>query len=88
MKLKERGVDTRTFFIGMHKQPAYFDDDPRFPDTTGNYPCSDELETKGFYLPSPSHLTKEKITFIVDQIKEIREENKKGLIGEENANKL
>ena len=68
-----RGVETRTFFIGMHKQPAYMKNDPRFPDVSGRYPISDELETKGFYLPSSSHLTKEQITFIVDTIKEIKE---------------
>ena len=67
-----RGVETRTFFIGMHKQPAYMKNDPRFPDVSGRYPVSDELEEKGFYLPSSSHLTKEQITFIVEQIKEIQ----------------
>ncbi|MBT4804634.1 DegT/DnrJ/EryC1/StrS family aminotransferase [Candidatus Woesearchaeota archaeon] len=85
-KLKERGIDTRTFFIGMHKQPAYFGDDPRFPDTTGNYPGSDELEAKGFYLPSTSHLTNKQIIFIVNQIKEIQEDNRERN-REENATK-
>ncbi|MBI1936251.1 DegT/DnrJ/EryC1/StrS family aminotransferase [Candidatus Woesearchaeota archaeon] len=67
--LEKSGVETRNFFIGMHKQPAYKGADKRFPNIGGKYPCSDELEEKGFYLPSSSHLTKEQIRFIVDCIK-------------------
>ena len=67
--LQKNGIETRNFFIGMHKQPVYKGKDKRFPDTNGNYPCSDELERKGFYLPSSSHLTKEQIKRIADIIK-------------------
>ncbi len=79
-KLREKGVDTRTFFIGMHKQPMYQGDDERFPDCTGSYPISDELEKKGLYLPSSSHLTEEQIKFICDVIKEIQLEARNGTI--------
>jgi perosamine synthetase len=71
-KLKEVGVDSRTFFVGMHNQPCYQGDDPRFPDCTGNYPNSDELQEKGLYLPSASHLTPEQITRVADAIKKIQ----------------
>ena len=71
--LYKKGIDTRTFFIGMHKQPAYQGNDEMFPDISGNYPISDELERKGCYLPSSSHLTKEEIAKIVDTIKTIKE---------------
>jgi len=71
--LSKKGIDTRTFFIGMHKQPAYKGEDERFPDTSGSYPVSDYLEKNGFYLPSSSHLTKEEIGRIVDAIKNIKE---------------
>lgn len=73
-KLYKKGIDTRTFFIGMHKQPAYKKNDERFPDTYGSYPVADDLERKGCYLPSSSHLTKEQITSIANSIKEIKEE--------------
>lgn len=76
-KLYECGVDTRTFFIGMHKQPAYKCDDERFPDTTGRYPACDELEKRGFYLPSSGNLTKEQINHIVELIRSIKEQNGK-----------
>jgi perosamine synthetase len=67
--LSEKGIETRTFFIGMHKQPAYKKNDERFPDISGTYPISDKLEREGFYLPSSSHLTKEQIRYIAETIK-------------------
>ncbi len=78
-ELDKRGIETRTFFIGMHKQPCYSLKDGRFqfPDTNGSYPVSDELERKGLYLPSSSHLTEEQMDYAVDSIKEVQEANKK-----------
>lgn len=76
--LLAKGIDTRTFFIGMHKQPAYQNtSDERFPDCSGHYPHSDELEKRGFYLPSSSHLMKEQIAQVVDAIKNAQEQNEK-----------
>jgi perosamine synthetase len=71
-KLQQKGIGTRTFFIGMHKQPAYQKEDQRFPDCSGNFPVADELEKKGLYLPSASHLTLEQIHYITDTLKEIK----------------
>ena len=68
--LMQKRVETRTFFIGMHKQPCY-----KKLHLSGSYKNSDELESKGMYLPSSSHLTKEQITFIVQSINEIQESN-------------
>ena len=65
--LMQKGVETRTFFIGMHKQPCY-----KKLHLSGSYKNSDELESKGLYLPSSSHLTKEQITFIAQSIKDIQ----------------
>jgi perosamine synthetase len=70
-ELLKQGIETRTFFVGMHKQPAYLKHDARFPDLSGRYPVSDELEAKGFYLPSSSHLTPDQIRFVVKKIREI-----------------
>jgi len=70
-ELKKRGIETRTFFIGMHKQPCYKRPNPQFHKLSGNYPISDELESKGLYLPSSSHLTKDQITHIAEKIQEI-----------------
>ncbi|MEK6943389.1 MAG: DegT/DnrJ/EryC1/StrS family aminotransferase [Nanoarchaeota archaeon] len=71
-ELAKNGIETRTFFIGMHKQPAYTAKDERFPDLKGKYPVCDELQKKGLYLPSSTHLTKEQITYVANSIKSIK----------------
>ena len=74
-ELKKRGVDTRTFFIGMHKQPVYRKNDERFPKTNGEeYPVAEELEKRGLYLPSSSHLSESEINTVVNTIKDIQRE--------------
>jgi len=65
-ELHKRGIETRTFFIGMHKQPAY----AHLP-VQGDFPNTEYLEKNGFYLPSSSHLTEEEITYIATTIKQI-----------------
>ena len=72
--LLKREIDTRTFFIGMHRQPAYRKGgDERFPDTGGSYPAADELMRKGLYLPSSSHLTEEQITEVIEAVRAAKE---------------
>ncbi len=67
--LKTQGIDTRNFFIGMHRQPSL----EKFGcDISGDYPVSDNLSENGFYLPSASHLKPEQIRFICDQIIEFK----------------
>jgi len=65
--LREKNVDTRLFFIGMHKQTSLL-----------NYGCSPHgdftvtewLSENGFYLPSASSLKEETIKMICDYINE------------------
>ncbi len=67
--LKTKGIDTRNFFIGMHRQPAL----KKFGcDMSGDYPVSDRLAENGFYLPSASHLKPEQINFICERIIEFK----------------
>ena len=73
-ELEKRGIETRAFFIPMHSQPVYKKKDPRFPDTKGKYPVSDELSKKGFYLPSASTLKKFQIRYIAKTIRDIHKE--------------
>ncbi len=70
--LLEKGIDTRQFFIPMHKQPCYQKEDERFPNIEGKYPVSDSLGKNGFYIPSSSSLTKEQIEKVVETIISIR----------------
>jgi perosamine synthetase len=72
LRLKEKGIETRSFFLPMHKQPVYQQNDDRFPQTTGSFPVSEELFEKGLYLPSSSSLTKEEIKEVTEKIVEIK----------------
>lgn len=71
-KLLEKGVETRSFFYPLHRQPVYAGNDERFPDLSGSYPVAEELYAKGIYLPSSSFLAKEQIRFIVEKLAEIQ----------------
>lgn len=61
--LREKGVDTRSFFYPVSQQPAYQGDDPRFPDLAGSWPVSEDLGRRGFYLPTGLGLTAEQIAY-------------------------
>jgi perosamine synthetase len=70
--LKEKGVDTRSFFYPMSQQPAYRgNSDPRMPDTSGHWPVSDDLARRGFYLPSGLGLTEEQIVYCARALKSL-----------------
>lgn len=64
-KLADNGIETRTFFIPIHLQPIYFDEN------TGNeFPISEYLCKNGMYLPSSGNLKIEDIVFITSIISE------------------
>jgi perosamine synthetase len=65
--LRQKGVDTRTFFCPMNQQP--------FLKEIKGYkeafcPVADNLWENGFYLPSSTTLTEDDIRFITEKIKE------------------
>jgi perosamine synthetase len=67
-KLYKMGVDTRTFFIPMHRQPAL----TRLGLFKGEkYPVSDEIGRRGLYLPSGLAITKKQIVTVCEAIKAI-----------------
>lgn len=59
--LKEKGIDTRLLFTGMHKQKAIID---YGCDCVGEFPVCEWLTENGFYLPSGSNITEGQIEFI------------------------
>ncbi len=74
-KLKERGVDTRNFFIPMNKQPVFLDGKmENAPDCSNNYPIAEKIGGRGFYLPSSSNLSDEEIELICYKLKELLDE--------------
>ena len=73
--MKERGVETRAFFCPMHQQPVFADNDrdPRFPETSGEYPVSDDLWKRGLYLPSGLGLTRAQVQEVAVKLAECRD---------------
>ncbi|HQJ06244.1 MAG TPA: DegT/DnrJ/EryC1/StrS family aminotransferase [Spirochaetota bacterium] len=64
--LNNNKIDTRLFFVGMSKQPSL----RKYGcDCLGGYPVTENLSKNGFYLPSASSLTEDKIKYICDIIK-------------------
>jgi perosamine synthetase len=67
-KLKEAGIDTRTFFIPVHEQPVF----ARAVAAEGrSFPVSEELSKRGLYLPSGLALTQAQIKEVCSAIKKI-----------------
>lgn len=65
LHLKNKQIDTRLFFNGMHRQPALL---KHGCSSEGDYTVSNWLADNGFYLPSANNLTPEQIDFICDEI--------------------
>jgi len=71
-KLKEKGVETRSFFIPMHQQPAYINKTvENAPNCLGEFPVADRISKRGFYLPSSSNITNDEIRYVYNTLKEI-----------------
>lgn len=66
-KLKEKDIETRTFFIPVHQQPVFRKMNLFNGET---YPVAEGLSRKGLYLPSGSGLTTKQIEYICDVIKQ------------------
>jgi len=67
-KLKDAGIDTRTFFFPVHKQPVFAKDKAY---RGRRFPVSEELSRKGFYVPSGLALTQAQIKDVCGAIKKI-----------------
>lgn len=71
-KLKDLGVETRSFFIPMHKQPAYINKVvENVPDCKGSFPISDKISQRGFYVPSFSNISDKEIEYICKSLEDI-----------------
>lgn len=70
-KLNEEGVDTRTFFIPLHRQPA-LTNLGLFKKEQNDYPISDNIANKGLYLPSGLAITEKQIKKVALTIANIK----------------
>jgi len=73
ISLKEKGVDSRPFFIGMHEQPFLL---KRGLFKNEECPVSKDLARNGLYLPSGLSLTNDQINEVVDVLKSVLKEKK------------
>jgi perosamine synthetase len=67
-QLYDHGVETRPFFIGMHKQPVYrrmgyFIDD--------SFPVTEKISRRGLYLPSGQAITDEQIESVIKAVRRV-----------------
>ena len=68
-RLRERGIDTRTFFCPMNRQPCF----SHIPQCSSrSCPVAEEIWTSGLYLPSSTRLTEQDVVRIVDAIRDAR----------------
>lgn len=66
-RLKEKGVDTRTYFYPMHEQPVL----SKYVQPGTLYPVSKHLSEVGLYLPSGLAISDEQIDYVVKTVKEV-----------------
>jgi perosamine synthetase len=66
--LKERGVETRPFFLGMHEQPVLQQHSLFLGE---RYPVAERLARQGLYLPSGMALTEEQLIQVCNTVYEV-----------------
>ena len=71
-KLAEEGVGSRTFFWCMHEQPVYIQEGLFKGE---EYPQSERLARRGFYIPSGLALTEEQMDMVVTSLKKVIKRN-------------
>jgi len=63
--LREKGVDTRPFFIPAHHMPAYQKQE--------TFPVADDLSNRGLNLPSSTKLSTDDVRYIAEVIYRVKE---------------
>jgi len=69
-RLREQGVDTRPFFLGIHEQPA-FHKMGLFKDEY--YPVAERIARQGLYLPSGLTLTEKLMNSVTTTVRNVLE---------------
>lgn len=67
-RLREQGVETRPFFLGMHEQPAFHD---RGLFVGERYPVTERIARQGLYVPSGLAITEEQIDAVCDAVRTV-----------------
>lgn len=67
-RLRNEGVDTRPFFLGMHEQPVF---QKRGLFAGEHYPVSERIARRGLYLPSGLTLTEAQVDSVCDAVTKV-----------------
>jgi len=67
-RLKQRGVETRPFFLGMHEQPVLRE---RGLFAGESYPVAERIARQGLYLPSGLGLEEAQIDRVCQAVREV-----------------
>jgi perosamine synthetase len=67
-RLRERGIETRPFFLGLHEQPAFHQQGLFLGE---RYLVAERMARQGLYLPSGLALTEEQIANVCDAVYEV-----------------
>lgn len=74
-RLLEEGVETRSFFVPMHRQPII--KKLNILDKGKKYPIADYISEKGFYLPTGLSLGDDDVLYVCKKLKEIQKQCRK-----------
>jgi perosamine synthetase len=66
--LKERGVETRPFFLGMHEQPVFHEMSLFVGES---YPVTERIARKGLYVPSGLAITAEQMSLVCAAVRDV-----------------
>jgi perosamine synthetase len=66
--LREYGVDTRPFFLGMHEQPVFLE---RGLFRGERYPVAERISRQGLYLPSGLALTEDQVDQVCEAVRRV-----------------
>jgi perosamine synthetase len=67
-RLREQGVDTRPFFLGMHEQPVFLE---RGLYHGQRFPVAERLAKQGLYLPSGLALTEAQLDQVCEAVRKV-----------------
>jgi perosamine synthetase len=66
--LKEKGIETRPFFLGMHEQPVFR---KRGLFLNESFPVTERIARQGLYLPSGLALTESQLDQVCVAVREV-----------------
>jgi perosamine synthetase len=69
--LRDQGIESRPFFVGLHEQPIFLKRSPWNVRFKSPLPVTGELSSRGLYLPSGLDLTDGQVDFVCEIVEEV-----------------